>query len=528
MGVLLLVFCSFAFPGCTEMVSANACSTGGLISVIESLPTGGIADLRACGSMSLAGPIRIGTATAPVTLLLGTGTITFTNPVGNGFQIGGNGSRLIGQGSMQTILRTAAGFTGDVVDVEPVSELTTNGVEEIELANFECDVATSPAAICIHGVAVRHGSTLHNLRLMNMTGTALELTTSPLQEGRISNITSVRDTYIQTAASALTADTVILKGNAIQFDSNNTIFTPSQKGPYRGLVISPSSTNQGDGRGNNVAHSVIEGYGICLSVESPPGPNTGAIGTVVTANWFEECGLAYQFTGADAGHMAINNHAFANYFASSTVNIARLDFAHDNSIDETTNGNPGTVTLTNNSSNNSLFVHLGNPGDISDLGSENVIYSTLSKNIYLNGDLHVGGTLYKAAGSFRIDDPLDPGHKYLQHSFVESPDMMDIYNGVITLGESGAAEIQLPSYFEALNRDFRYQLTPIGRPASLYIAKEIANNRFTIAGGRPGLRVSWQVTGIRHDAYANRHRIVVVTEKATDKKGPRPKTSIDP
>ncbi|MGH9762519.1 MAG: hypothetical protein ACREAC_16995, partial [Blastocatellia bacterium] len=98
----------------------------------------------------------------------------------------------------------------------------------------------------------------------------------------------------------------------------------------------------------------------------------------------------------------------------------------------------------------------------------------------------------------------------------------------ITLGESGAAEIQLPSYFEALNRDFRYQLTPIGRPASLYIAKEIANNRFTIAGGRPGLRVSWQVTGIRHDAYANRHRIVVVTEKATDKKGPRPKTSIDP
>ena len=35
--------------------------------------------------------------------------------------------------------------------------------------------------------------------------------------------------------------------------------------------------------------------------------------------------------------------------------------------------------------------------------------------------------------------------------------------------------------FEALNRDFRYQLTSIGRPQpSLYIGKELAGNRFKI------------------------------------------------
>ena len=59
--------------------------------------------------------------------------------------------------------------------------------------------------------------------------------------------------------------------------------------------------------------------------------------------------------------------------------------------------------------------------------------------------------------------------------------------------------------------DFRYQLTPIGNPGQhvLYIAKEIAGNRFKIAGGKPAAKVSWQVTGIRHDAYANAHRIQV-------------------
>ncbi|MGH9844628.1 MAG: hypothetical protein ACREEM_38400 [Blastocatellia bacterium] len=69
------------------------------------------------------------------------------------------------------------------------------------------------------------------------------------------------------------------------------------------------------------------------------------------------------------------------------------------------------------------------------------------------------GTLSKGGGSFKIDHPLDPENKYLYHSFVESPDMMNIYNGVVTLDETGQAEVELPDYFSALNRDFRYQFT---------------------------------------------------------------------
>ena len=95
---------------------------------------------------------------------------------------------------------------------------------------------------------------------------------------------------------------------------------------------------------------------------------------------------------------------------------------------------------------------------------------------------HVSGSLSKGGGSFKIDDPLDPENKYLSHSFVESPDMMNIYNGLIRLDARGEAWVVLPDYFEALNRDFRYQLTSVGASQPrLYIASEVKGNRFKIA-----------------------------------------------
>jgi hypothetical protein len=55
------------------------------------------------------------------------------------------------------------------------------------------------------------------------------------------------------------------------------------------------------------------------------------------------------------------------------------------------------------------------------------------------------GTLSKGGGSFKIDDPLDPAHKYLSHSFVESPDMMNVYNGNITTDRLGLATSSCPT-----------------------------------------------------------------------------------
>ncbi len=138
---------------------------------------------------------------------------------------------------------------------------------------------------------------------------------------------------------------------------------------------------------------------------------------------------------------------------------------------------------------------------------------------YFIGSVHVQGTLSKASGSFKIDHPLDPENKYLYHSFVESPDMMNIYNGNIILNDKGEAVVQLPEWFGSLNKEFRYQLTCIGGYANVYISEKVSKNQFTISGGSSGLEVSWQVTGIRKDAYAEKHRIPIEEDKKNEERG---------
>jgi hypothetical protein len=138
---------------------------------------------------------------------------------------------------------------------------------------------------------------------------------------------------------------------------------------------------------------------------------------------------------------------------------------------------------------------------------------------WFNGNVDVDGNLSKAGGSFKIDHPLDPANKYLYHSFVESPDMMNIYNGNVITDAQGDAVVPLPEWFETLNRDFRYQLTVIGQFAQAIVASEIAEGRFSIKTDKPNVKVSWQVTGIRQDAWANAHRIPVEQEKRAVERG---------
>lgn len=147
------------------------------------------------------------------------------------------------------------------------------------------------------------------------------------------------------------------------------------------------------------------------------------------------------------------------------------------------------------------------------------ITNSVGRAGFFGGNVEITGTLTKAAGTFKIDHPLDPENKTLSHSFVESPDMMNIYNGNIVLNEKGTAIVQLPNWFNALNKDFRYQLTCIGGFAQVYISKKINNNQFEIAGGQPGLEVSWQITGVRNDAYAQKFRTPVEEKKSEVQKG---------
>jgi hypothetical protein len=138
---------------------------------------------------------------------------------------------------------------------------------------------------------------------------------------------------------------------------------------------------------------------------------------------------------------------------------------------------------------------------------------------YFSGNVHVAGTLTATTKSFKIDHPLDPTGKYLQHSCVESDEMANMYTGNVVLDGRGEATVTMPDWFEALNQDFRYQLTCVGGFAPVYVAEEIAGNEFQIAGGEPGMKVSWMVTGVRHDAYARAHSLEVEIAKPANEQG---------
>ena len=138
---------------------------------------------------------------------------------------------------------------------------------------------------------------------------------------------------------------------------------------------------------------------------------------------------------------------------------------------------------------------------------------------YFSGNVHINGTLSKSGGTFKIDHPQDPANKYLIHSFVESPDMMNVYNGNISTDANGYATVKLPSYFEAENKDFKYQLTVIGTFAQAIVKEKVSNNQFKIQTNQPNIEVSWQVTGVRQDAWANANRVIAEVEKNEQEKG---------
>ncbi|MFM9958774.1 MAG: hypothetical protein ACKVZJ_11930, partial [Phycisphaerales bacterium] len=139
------------------------------------------------------------------------------------------------------------------------------------------------------------------------------------------------------------------------------------------------------------------------------------------------------------------------------------------------------------------------------------------------GGLNVNGNVSKGGGSFKIDHPLDPENKYLYHSFVESPDMMNVYNGNVRTDAAGFATITMPDWFEALNRDFRYQISVIDENAPdacfARVSTKLRNGQFVIKTVPGNLEVSWQVTGIRQDKYANANRIPVEEDKTGAAKG---------
>jgi len=141
------------------------------------------------------------------------------------------------------------------------------------------------------------------------------------------------------------------------------------------------------------------------------------------------------------------------------------------------------------------------------------------------GDVGVTGGLYTIGGVWslgagtQIDHPLDAANSYLNQAFMESPERKSVLDGVVEVDSSGEAWVEVPAWFAALNGRFRYQLTCLGGYSPIYVADEIVGGRFRIAGGKPGMRVSWQVVGVRQDPWAAANPLKVEERKPENEQG---------
>ena len=136
-----------------------------------------------------------------------------------------------------------------------------------------------------------------------------------------------------------------------------------------------------------------------------------------------------------------------------------------------------------------------------------------------NRHVVVVGILQAGIKQFMIDHPIDPETRYLAHAAVESPEMMNVYSGNVTTDDDAQATVRLPSYFESLNGEFRYQLTVIGQFAQAIVAEKIRGNQFVIKTDKPQVEVSWQVTGVRQDPLARLYPLQVEQDKPKEARG---------
>lgn len=298
--------------------------------------------------------------------------------------------------------------------------------------------------------------------------------------------------------------------------SNDAVFAVTNNGAGKGILGQSDSTsgigvlglviaNSGDTYGVFGQSYSTSGRGVHGTAAAGSGTNYG-----VSGQSFSTSGRGvYGYTNANSGT------TYGVYGESkSTQGRGVLGFA--------TAGSGGTIGVYGRS-NSTAGVGVYGKATATSGGGVGIYGETFSPQGfagYFEGYTYVNGPFSASDKQFKIDHPLDPANRYLYHTSVESSDMMNIYNGNVILDEDGQAWVEMPDWFEALNMEFRYQLTPIGGPGpNLYIAQKIENNRFQIAGGEAGMEVSWQVTGIRHDPYAEANRTQIEEDKPEDERG---------
>ena len=327
------------------------------------------------------------------------------------------------------------------------------------------------------------------------------------------------------------ATTTTAVPNGSQIVANN----PTGTAISTGLIVTQSANNPTESNGVKATSSVTSAswtrgvYGVGTgSTDSNRGvqgetDGTGTGGNIGVVGFASGAGSGDNMGAYGAGTSGLGDNYGMWGQAIGTASSANVTGVQGDALgtDGTTNrgvrgeadgANTDAVGVSGYSSGSATW-NVGTEGISAGTGTWNTgIYANGPDATYgaalLDGDVWVVGNLAKGGGTFKIDHPQDPANKFLVHSFVESPDMMNIYNGNVTTDADGYATVILPDYFEAENKDFRYQLTVIGTFSQAIVKEKISGNTFVIQTSEPNVEVSWQVTGVRADKWADAHRVV--------------------
>src|SRR5258708_247872 len=269
----------------------------------------------------------------------------------------------------------------------------------------------------------------------------------------------------------------------------------SSTAPFAAGVLGRSASPTGNAVVGEATATSGTNNGVFGRSASTRGNGVAGVATATTGNAYGVSGQTAT-TGFGAGVIGTTSATTGNafgVFGNSAGTSGNGVFGYASSASGFTIGVSGFVESPNGTAGR--FVNHAGSGTIlqgiSGSGNNQVFFVDANGNGFFAGNVNITGNVSKGSGSFKIDHPLDPANKYLSHSFVESPDMMNVYNGIVVLDARGSAWVDLPDYFQNLNRDYRYQLTSIGAPGpGLYIAREVSANRFRISGGNPHAKVS--------------------------------------
>jgi hypothetical protein len=462
-------------PGMAMILSTNSGIEPPNINFLT-LPTGGATLPTKVMVIQSSGNVGIGT-TAPAATLEVNGTAQFDG--------------LITFASGQTFPRM-----GTISGVTAGTDLTGGGTSGNVTLNLDTTkVPTLAAAANVFSGSVSASSFSGNGS--GLTG----VSTSGLAAGTYSNAYTFNNAANSFTASSVTAGSVSA--------SNGVTGTTSSSSAYG--VYGANTATTGNAYGVNGYSASSSGYGVYGTNSATTGHSYGVYGTTTSSSGIAVEGDAPATTGTALGVYGQSGSpngygVFGNVYASTGSAIGVYGAS-----------SPSTGIGVYGVGFNGTGTGVYGRGYYGVVGSNTISGGYAG---YFYGNVNVTGTLTSGVKDFLIDHPLDAANKYLYHSSVESSEMMNIYTGNVVLDAGGEAVVQLPDWFESLNTDFRYQLTAIGAPGpNLYIAQEVQGNSFRIAGGSPGMKVSWQVTGVRQDAYAKAHPLQVEVDKPGSERG---------